>query len=207
MVPGGRFMQNAWLVWDPATRDAVVVDPGEEHERLLAVIRHRELTVQAIWLTHAHIDHVWGVTPVREATGAPVLLHPDDRRWYDAFVRQGTMFGIHGLSPLDPPDAPLVPGEILSVGRYRFAVRHVPGHAPGHVAFVGEGMAISGDVLFQDSIGRTDLAGGDQAQLLESIHRELLTLPDPTRVLPGHGGETTVGRERRLNPWLRPEVR
>ncbi len=203
MVPGGRFMQNAWLIWDPATREAVVVDPGEEHERLQAAIRHRELTVQGIWLTHAHIDHVWGVTPIRQATGAPVLLHPDDRRWYNAFTRQGEMFGIRGLEPLDPPDADLVVGETLSVGRYRFAVRHVPGHSPGHVAFVGEGLAIAGDVLFQDSIGRTDLAGGDQAQLLESIRRELLSLPDETRVLPGHGSETTVGRERRMNPWLR----
>lgn len=201
-IPNGRFAQNAWLVWDPVTRDAVLVDPGEDASRFLAAIRARDLLLREIWLTHAHLDHIWGVDDVRAATGALVRLHPDDRRWYDALPEQGRMFGIGGLVPPAPPDFDLVPGESVRVGHYTFDVRFVPGHAPGHVAFIGYGLCLSGDVLFEDSIGRTDLAGGDHAQLLESIRRELFPLPDDTRVLPGHGAETTIGRERRSNPFL-----
>lgn len=202
-VTGGRFQQNAWLLWETATRKAVVVDPGEQVEPLFAAIDRLELAVETIWLTHAHIDHIWGVTPVRQVTGAPVLLHPDDLRWYNHFVQQGVMFGVSGLEPLEPPDGWLTQGQVLHVGSLPFEVRTVPGHAPGHVAFMGEGLTLSGDVLFHDSIGRTDLAGGDQEQLLRSICEELLVLPDQTRVLSGHGPETTIGRERRSNPWLR----
>jgi hydroxyacylglutathione hydrolase len=201
-IENGQFVQNAWIIADPASRDAVIVDPGEESDRILAEVAARQLTVTAIWLTHAHIDHIWGVDAVRASTGAPVWLHPDDRRWYDVLPEQGKMFGIEGLPRLAPPDHDLVHGESVAVGGFEFAVRHVPGHAPGHVAFIGHGAAVSGDVLFMDSIGRTDLAGGDHEQLLQSIHREMLTLPDETRVLPGHGPETTVGRERRRNLFL-----
>ncbi|MBA2293111.1 MAG: MBL fold metallo-hydrolase [Gemmatimonadales bacterium] len=202
-IENGSFVENTWLVIDDATLEAVVIDPGEEHARILGEIARRDLTVTAIWLTHAHIDHIWGVDAVRAATGAPVWLHPADRRWYDSLPEQGKMFGIDNLPRLAAPDHSFSDGDSVSLGAYRFDVRHAPGHAPGHVAFIGHGLAIAGDVLFEDSIGRTDLAGGDHAQLLESIHRVLLVLPDETRVLPGHGPETTVGRERRLNPFLR----
>lgn len=202
-VTTSAFLQNCWLVWDPASRDAVVVDPGEGSEEILAAIAARGLNVHGIWLTHAHIDHVLGLTAVREATGAPVWLHPEDRRWYDALPEQGRFFGVSGLTPLDPPEHDLSEGDHVEVGPWRFLVRHAPGHAPGHVAFLGNGLAISGDLLFEDSIGRTDLAGGNADTLLESIDRVLLSLPDDTRVLPGHGEETTVGRERRHNPFLR----
>lgn len=202
-IENGVFAQNTWLIWDAATREAVVVDPGEESARILSEISARDLTVRAIWLTHAHIDHIWGVDAVRGATKAPVWLHSADRRWYDMLPEQGRMFGIDELPRLDPPDHELTHGATMQLADHAFAVRHVPGHAPGHVAFIGHGMAISGDVLFVDSIGRTDLVGGDHGQLLQSIRDELLTLPDDTRVLPGHGPETTVGRERQLNPYLR----
>ncbi len=201
-IENGVFAQNTWLVWDAATRDAVMIDPGEESERILGEVTARDLDVRAIWLTHAHIDHIWGVDAVRRATGAPVWLHPADRRWYDMLPEQGKMFGIDGLQRLDPPEHELAHGDIVRVSDHAFAVRHVPGHAPGHVAFIGHGMAISGDVLFVDSIGRTDLVGGDHVQLMRSITNELLTLPDDTRILPGHGPETTVGRERQMNPYL-----
>jgi glyoxylase-like metal-dependent hydrolase (beta-lactamase superfamily II) len=204
MITTGGFQQNCWLLWDEASREAVVVDPGEGSDAILAEIAARGLVVGAIWLTHAHIDHVLGVTAVREATGAPVALHPDDRRWYDALPEQGRFFGIAGLEPLAPPEHALAEGEEVAVGAFRFTVRHVPGHAPGHVAFLGHGLAVSGDVLFLDSIGRTDLAGGDHPTLLRSIATVLLPLPDETRVLSGHGPETTIGRERRLNPFLQP---
>ncbi len=204
MITTGGFVQNCWLLWDEASREAVVVDPGEGSDEILAAIAARELAVRAIWLTHAHIDHILGVTAVREATGAPVWLHPADRRWYDALPEQGRMFGIAGLAALSPPEHQFAEGGEVAVGPWRFTVRHVPGHAPGHVALVGHGLAVSGDVLFLDSIGRTDLADGDLPTLLRSIRDVLMPLPDATRVLSGHGPETTIGRERRLNPFLRP---
>jgi glyoxylase-like metal-dependent hydrolase (beta-lactamase superfamily II) len=202
MVTTGGFAENCWLLWDEESREAVVVDPGEGSEEILAAIASRHLVVADIWLTHAHIDHVLGVTALREATGAPVWLHPGDRRWYDMLPEQGRFFGMTGLAPLAPPDCELAEGDVVTVGPHRFTVRHVPGHAPGHVAFLGDGLVVSGDVLFLDSIGRTDLAGGDHPALLRSITDVLLPLPDATRVLPGHGPETTIGRERRLNPFI-----
>jgi hydroxyacylglutathione hydrolase len=201
-IPNGSFAENCWLLWDPDSLAAVVVDPGEEHELILGRIKALGLHVEGIWLTHAHIDHIWGLEPVRKATGAPVWLHPADRRWYDSLPQQGIMFGVPGLAKLEPPEQVLAHGDMLTLGPLSFEVRHVPGHAPGHVAFVGHGLCVSGDVLFQDSIGRTDLAGGDHQQLLDSIAREVLPLPDETRVLTGHGPETTVGRERERNPFL-----
>lgn len=203
-ITTGGFVQNCWLLWDQASREAVVVDPGEGSDTILAEIQRLELRVVAIWLTHAHIDHVLGVTAIREATGAPVWLHPADRRWYDALPEQGRFFGMTGLGPLAPPEHELMDNQELGFGPWRFLVRHAPGHAPGHVAFLGHGLAVAGDLLFVDSIGRTDLAGGDHATLLDSIRWVLMALPDETVVLPGHGPETTVGRERRLNPFLQP---
>lgn len=203
MVTTGAFVQNTWVVWDPASRDAVIVDPGEGHREILAVVAEERLRVTDIWLTHAHIDHILGVEAVRAATGAPVWLHPDDRRWFDALPEQGRLFGIEGLPRLAPPERTLAHGDVVACGSHAFRVHHVPGHAAGHVAFIGHGMAISGDVLFHDSIGRTDLAGGDLPTLLASIRRELWPLPDDTRVLTGHGPETTIGRERRQNPFVR----
>jgi hydroxyacylglutathione hydrolase len=202
VIPNGSFGQNTWLLIDPDSRQAVVIDPGEDHQRILAAIRHRELSVQGIWLTHGHIDHIWGVDAVRDATGAKVWLHPGDRQWYDGFAAQCRAFGFQHSARLAPPDHELADGDVMSLADWRFDVLHVPGHSPGHVAFAGHGLVASGDVLFLDSIGRTDLAGGDHQQLLDSINNRLMTLPDETRVLTGHGPETTIGRERRLNPFL-----
>ena len=202
-IPNGSFGENTFLLVDAATRAAVVIDPGEEYGRILAAIRHRQLNVQAIWLTHGHVDHIWGVDAVRAATGAAVWLHPGDRDWYDGFADQCRHFGFAACAPLAPPDHPLADGDILSFSAWRFEVRHVPGHSPGHVAFTGHGLCFSGDVLFAGSIGRTDLIGGDHQQLLTSIRTRLLSLPDETRVFTGHGPETTIGAERRSNPYLR----
>ncbi len=181
----------------------MVVDPGEESARILREINDRDLHVGAIWLTHGHLDHVWGVDEVRAATHAPVLLHALDAEWYDRSREQALFYGISAFPQLAPPDRECREGDVLEVGPWRFEVRHVPGHSPGHVAFVGQGLCISGDLLFLDSVGRADLPGGDSGTLLRSIDEQLLTLPDDTRVLPGHGPETTIGREKRSNPFLR----
>lgn len=200
-IPNGQFAENCYLLADPASGEAVVVDPGEEWERILAEAARRRWSIGAIWLTHAHVDHVMGVHGVREATAAPIWLHPADQPVYDAYPAQGRWLGLD-LAPLPRPDRAFVPGEPVRVGRFALEVRHTPGHTPGSVSLVGDGFVLSGDALFAGSIGRTDLPGGDHGQLLASIGRELLSLPDQTRVLSGHGPETTIGAERRSNPWL-----
>lgn len=201
-LPNGQFMENCYLVADPATGRAAMIDPGEEADRFLAELHRRRWTLDAIWLTHAHIDHILGVAAVKAATRAPVLLHPADRRLYDGLPDQARWMGLQVDEAPPPPDEPLVPGTTLELGACRFRVRHTPGHSPGSVSLVGHGVVFGGDVLFQGSIGRTDLPGGDTATLLASIDREFLTLPDDTVVHSGHGPATTIGAERRHNPFL-----
>lgn len=198
-VPNGRYVENCYVVADPAAGEAVLVDPGEEPGRALAALRHHGWRLGAIWLTHGHVDHVLGVGAVAALHPAPIFLHPDDRFLYDA----APDFGPGGAPVAMPaPDRELADGDVVGVGRYQFLVRHTPGHSPGSVCFVGEGIVLAGDVLFSGSVGRTDLPGGDHATLIDSIQRVLLALPDSTQVLPGHGRPTTVGVERMTNPFL-----
>jgi len=201
-IPGGQFVENCYLVIDEAAKACAVIDPGEQSGLVLHKLRESGATPVGIWLTHAHIDHVLGVPDVAAATGAPVYLHPDDRDLYDAVPDQASWFGLRA-DPLPPPHRTLSAGEGLRVGGLEFTVRHTPGHSPGHVVFVGPGAVFGGDVLFEGSIGRTDLPGGDFDTLIHSIERELLVLPDSTIVYAGHGPRTTVGAERRTNPFLR----
>jgi hydroxyacylglutathione hydrolase len=200
-VPNGQFVQNCYIVADRRTREAVIIDPGEEPAMFLAELDTRGWHLRAIWLTHAHLDHVLGVGAVKRATGAPVHLHPLDRPLYDALPEQGAWFGLK-LDPLPPPDAELVAGRPVAVGGYEFDVRATPGHSPGSVSFVGHGMVFGGDVLFAGSVGRTDLPGGDAATLAATIQRQFLSLPDSTVVHSGHGPDTTIGIERLTNPFL-----
>jgi len=200
-IPNGQFAENCYLAIDDASGDCAVIDPGEDAALICRTIAEAGVTPTAIWLTHAHIDHVLGVPRVKAETGAPVLLHPDDRPLYDAVPDQAEWFGLRA-EPLPPPDGPLTPGETIRVGDLAVQVVHAPGHSPGSVLLVGPGFLFGGDVLFAGSIGRSDLPGGDAETLLASIEREILTLPDATIVYPGHGPETTVGRERRANPFL-----
>ena len=200
-LPNGSFQENCFAVADDEVRGAVLVDPGEEADRFLRRLDDEGLALEAVWLTHAHIDHVAGVGRIVEARAVPVYLHPDDRRLYDAAAQQGAWFGLQ-VDPLPPPTNDLVHGGHVRVGGLDFEVRHVPGHSPGSVAFVGHGVALVGDALFQGSVGRVDLPGGDGATLLRSIREQLLTLPDHTVVYSGHGPETTIGRERASNPFL-----
>ena len=201
-LPNGAFAENCYLLADPESREAVIIDPGEEAELFLDRLRRERWTPTAIWLTHAHIDHVLGVAAVKRATGVPILLHPADRPLYDRVEVQAAMFGIRGEQP-PPPDGELAEGQRVSAGRFAFDVVHTPGHSPGSVSFLGHGLSLSGDVLFAGSIGRTDLPGGDMDTLAASIRTRLYCLPDDTRVLSGHGPETTIGVEKRTNPFVR----
>jgi glyoxylase-like metal-dependent hydrolase (beta-lactamase superfamily II) len=200
-IPNGRFAENCYVVLDEQSGDAAVIDPGEEAGLILHKLAAAGGRAVGIWITHAHVDHVLGVARMKAATGAPVCLHPADRLLYDHVPDQALAFGM-AAELLPAPDRALAAGDVLHVGALAFRVRPAPGHSPGSVVFEGEGAAFSGDVLFQDSIGRTDLPGGDFDTLIRSIERELLALPDSTIVYPGHGPETTVGRERRTNPFL-----
>lgn len=200
-VPNGRYVENCYLVADPVAERCAVIDPGEDPGPILAALAYRGWQVDGIWLTHGHMDHVLGVPAVREMTGAPIWLHPADRFLYDAAPRFGPM--PWEKVELPAPEHALAGGATVRVGELDFAVRHAPGHSPGSVCFVGHGLAFVGDVLFTGSVGRTDLPGGDHQTLIDSIARELLTLPDATVAYPGHGRHTTIGAERATNPFLR----
>lgn len=201
----GPFQSNCYILRPEGSGPAVVIDPGEEAERILARLKGRD--VAAILLTHAHLDHIGAVASLAEATGAPVYLHPADRFLYEAAAEHGRMFGVHVEAP-PTPDFELADGDELAFGggrggdRIELAVRHTPGHSPGHVVFIGDGIAFVGDCVFAGSIGRTDLPGGDTATLLASIRRHILSLPPDTVLYPGHMGPTTVGAEARTNPFL-----
>jgi glyoxylase-like metal-dependent hydrolase (beta-lactamase superfamily II) len=200
-VPNGRFMENCYLVADETRKECAVVDPGEETGPIARALTDLGMRAVGIWLTHAHIDHVLGVPELKRITGAPVYLHPGDRPLYDRVVQQAAAFGMRA-SPLPPPDREFAHGDEVRVGDLAFAVRHTPGHSPGSVSLVGSDAVFVGDVLFLGSIGRCDLPGGDMDTLLQSIRRELLSLPDDTIVYSGHGSETSIGHERATNPFL-----
>lgn len=209
------FGENTYLLGDADAGAAIVVDPGGRVDDILRVAAQRGVTIRAIVNTHAHIDHVSGVEELKQRTGAPFWLHRDAEPMLATGPAQAEMFG---LPPFEVPaiDAYLTEGQTIDVGGIALAVRHTPGHAPGHVTLVGPEVeldgrkspfALCGDAIFLGSIGRTDLPGGDYDVLMGAIEREILTLPDETVLYSGHGPATTVGRERRTNPfvvdWLR----
>lgn len=200
-IPNGQFAENCYLLADRSAREAVIIDPGEESARFLAELSHRRWSLQAIWLTHGHIDHIMGVAAVHGATGAPIHLHALDRPLYDALPEYGAWVGMR-LEPPPSPQVELAAGQLLRVGQFQFEVRSTPGHSPGSVSFLGHGMIFGGDVLFNGSVGRTDLPGGDPTTLMATIQSEFLSLPDTTVVHSGHGLDTTIGIERLTNPFL-----
>lgn len=205
--PAAPFYENAYLIACEKTGAALVVDPGDGTPRLIESARAAGVDVTAILLTHAHLDHISGVDLARQAFGVPVYLHPADQFLYDGIVEQGRIFDID-VRRQSPPDAALSPASQFVAGNLSVGVREVPGHSPGSVAFEvkdasGAVTLVVGDTLFAGSIGRTDLPGGDLATLLDAITRVLLVYPDDVLVYPGHGDPTTVGRERRSNPYLR----
>lgn len=204
VLPVGWLQCNCSILGDPETREALVLDPGDEVERVLDVLKRHSLNVKAIVSTHAHIDHVGGLQKLQQATGAPVLMHGDDLELYRHLDEQAAWLGVPP-PPSARVDQLLREGDTVRWGNYAASVLHTPGHTPGSVSLYmpGQITLFAGDTLFAGSIGRTDLWGGSMPDILRSIRGKLLVLPDRTLVYPGHGPATTIGEERASNPFVR----
>jgi glyoxylase-like metal-dependent hydrolase (beta-lactamase superfamily II) len=196
---------NCTILGDEAAREAIVIDPGEEITRIHGRIQALGLKLKQILITHAHIDHVGGALKLKKLTGAPILLNENDLPLLAMMDKQAAWLGV-ATPETAPPDERLSDGQVVGIEAYPAQVIHTPGHTQGSVClhFVPLKLVIAGDTLFAGSIGRTDLPGGDFGQILNSIQSRLLALPDETRVVPGHGPVTTIGAERKDNPFLRP---
>jgi glyoxylase-like metal-dependent hydrolase (beta-lactamase superfamily II) len=237
IIPVGMLQCNCSILGDPVTREALVVDPGDEVDRILEILRRQKLTVRAIISTHTHIDHVGGLAKLHAATGAPVLIHEADMPMYERLDVQAQFLGMR-TPPVAKIDEYVRDGDTLRWGGYTARVIHTPGHSPGSISLFSDAgspqrdsssskdaaavltraedgatgakhvvapvtpLLLAGDTLFQGSIGRTDLWGGSMKEILNSIREKLLVLPEATRVIAGHGDETTIGAEREENPFL-----
>ncbi len=201
----GPFQENCYLVVDEKSNAAVLIDPGADPEKLIAAVEKSGANLEAIWITHAHVDHVGAIASVKNRWDVPVYLHPKDKRLYEATGRQAEVYGIEFEEPPEP-DLEFSDGQTVSVGTASFSVMHVPGHAPGHVILHGNGIALVGDCLFAGSIGRTDLPFCNPGDLAQSLER-IAQLPPETVVYPGHGMSTTIKEERESNPFLNGTAR
>ena len=203
ILPVGMLQCNCSVFGDESSREALVVDPGDEIDAILEIVHRHGLTVKAIVVTHAHIDHIGGAQKLKAATGAPVYMNPDDAELQKMLHVQASWLGMRAPEHVEI-DVAARDGDRLTLGLTEFHVLHTPGHTQGSVSLwiPAERKLAAGDTLFRDSIGRTDLPGGDGRQILRSIHDKLLPLPDDTVVIPGHGASTTMGREKQFNPFL-----
>lgn len=203
-LPVTAFAQNCSLVWCDETNEAALIDPGGDIPVLLAAIEERGLTLKALWLTHAHIDHAGATGTLARTHGVPIIgPHPGDQFWIDALPQQSQMFGFPQAEPFAPTQW-LKDGDTVTIGQHTLQVLHCPGHTPGHVVLFEPVTrhAFVGDVLFAGSIGRTDFPGGNHADLINAIKGKLLPLGDDITFTPGHGPESTFGEERLYNPYL-----
>ncbi len=204
VLPVGPLQCNCSILGDEEARDAIVVDPGDDISRIVAILDRHALSLKWIVVTHAHLDHIGGADQLRALTGAPVHMHPADHALLPGLSAQASWLGMPDPGKVDV-DVSLAEGDVLGPARVRLDVLHTPGHTQGSVSLLcaAERKLLAGDTLFRDSIGRTDLPGGDYRQILASIKTKLLCLDDDIAVTCGHGGATTVGRERERNYFLR----
>ena len=205
--PVGPLQCNCSIVGDEASGEAMVVDPGDNIPQILSFLERNKLTLKQIVVTHGHIDHVGGAARLKRATGAPILLNQNDLPLLKMMDEQAGWLGVAPPEVL-PPDVSAEEGMVVGIAGHSARVMHTPGHTQGSIClhFAPENLLLAGDTLFAGSIGRTDLPGGDGKQILRSLRDRLLTLPDETRVIPGHGPETSIGEERESNPYLQPGV-
>lgn len=203
IIPVGPLQCNCSIIGDGTTREAMVIDPGDEIEDILALVRKHNLQVKQIVITHAHIDHVGGAMKLRAATGAPILLNQNDYGLLKMLDVQAAWIGAPAPGKVEI-DHSITTGETVSAGSHTAQILHTPGHSEGSIClyFQPEKKLIAGDTLFAGSIGRTDLPGGDMQKIMRSLHNTLMGLPDETVVVPGHGELTTIGEERESNPFL-----
>ncbi|MBM3724275.1 MAG: MBL fold metallo-hydrolase [Acidobacteria bacterium] len=204
ILPVGMLQCNCSIFGDETTREAIVIDPGDNIPQITAVLERHGLSVKEIIITHAHIDHIGGAARLKALTGAPVRMNANDQPLYDHLDVQAGWLGMETPERTDI-DTPGRDGDTVKLGETEMHIMHTPGHTQGSLCLwmPAQATLVAGDTLFRDSIGRTDLPGGDGRKILESIHTKLLTLPGETRVICGHGPDTTIGRERERNPFLR----
>jgi hydroxyacylglutathione hydrolase len=204
ILPVGMLQCNCSIFGDEQSREAIVIDPGDEIDRILEILARHQLKVKAIVITHGHIDHVGGAAKLKNATGAPVYMNRSDQELYDHLDVQAGWLGIR-TPEKNGIDANANEGDSWKLGDADFQVLATPGHTQGSISIwiPAENKLVAGDTLFRDSIGRTDLPGGDGRQILRSIHGKLMPLPENATVVPGHGPNTTIGREKEHNPFLR----
>ena len=197
----GPFASNCYIIGAESNKEGAIIDPGAEAEEILKNVKDLGLNIKFIVLTHGHIDHIGALKEVKETTGAEVAIHTDEAE----SLHERSLATVFGLSypPPPPPDRLLKGGDSIDIGDLHLLVVHTPGHSRGGICLLGEGVVFSGDTLFNFGIGRYDLPGGNGNQLMDSIHTKLMILPDNTIVCPGHGPDTTIGAERRGNPFLR----
>ncbi len=202
MLEVGPFASNCYIVGAESNKEGLIIDPGAGANKILKRVENLGLEVKLIVLTHAHMDHFGALEEVKEATNAKIAVHADDAEALQSGGHSSMMFGLSLQGP-PPPDILLKGGDSIDIGSLHFLVLHTPGHSPGSICLLGEGVVFSGDTLFNFGIGRFDTPGGNGIQIMNSLHTKLMVLPDSTVVYPGHGPKTTIGTEREGNPFLR----
>lgn len=205
IIPVTAFEQNCSILWCDETMEAVVVDPGGDQKKIEAALASLNVTLTAVWLTHCHIDHAGAAADIAQTFGVPIIgPQKEEQFWIDMLPQQSAMFGFPQVKSFSP-DRWLEQGDEVKVGKQTLSVKHCPGHTPGHVVFYSESaqLVVVGDVLFNGGIGRTDFPKGDHQTLLNAIQDQLFTLPDETRFIPGHGPMSTIGHEKKTNPFVK----